>query len=61
MISPIAGKTSVLRAIPVQVLANSYGISTEQALRLKNGRQEDEVFRPFESRAEQQRERFAIV
>nr|BAO50859.1 13S globulin [Fagopyrum esculentum] len=59
--SPIAGKTSVLRAIPVEVLANSYDISTKEAFRLKNGRQEVEVFRPFQSRDEKQRERFSRV
>nr|O23878.1 RecName: Full=13S globulin seed storage protein 1; AltName: Full=Legumin-like protein 1; Contains: RecName: Full=13S globulin seed storage protein 1 acidic chain; Contains: RecName: Full=13S globulin seed storage protein 1 basic chain; Flags: Precursor [Fagopyrum esculentum]BAA21758.1 legumin-like protein [Fagopyrum esculentum] len=56
--SPIAGKTSVLRAIPVEVLANSYDISTKEAFRLKNGRQEVEVFLPFQSRDEKERERF---
>uniref|UniRef100_A9NJG2 13S globulin seed storage protein n=1 Tax=Fagopyrum tataricum TaxID=62330 RepID=13S_FAGTA len=63
--SPIAGRTSVLRAIPVEVLANSYDISTEEAYKLKNGRQEVEVFRPFQSRyekeEEKERERFSIV
>nr|BAO50862.1 13S globulin [Fagopyrum esculentum] len=59
--SPIAGKTSVLRAIPVEVLANSYDISTKEAFRLKNGRQEVEVFRPFQSRDEKERERFSRV
>nr|BAO50865.1 13S globulin [Fagopyrum esculentum] len=59
--SPIGGRTSVLRAIPVEVLANSYDISTKEAYKLKNGRQEVEVFRPFQSRDEKERERFSIV
>ncbi|KAL8171414.1 hypothetical protein V2J09_023218 [Rumex salicifolius] len=59
--SPIAGRTSVLRAIPVEVLANAYDIPREEALRFKNGRQEIEIFRPFESREERERERIAPI
>lgn len=40
MISPIAGKQSVLRAMPIEVLMNSYRLSREQARRLKNSRRE---------------------
>ncbi|KAF5736748.1 hypothetical protein HS088_TW14G00901 [Tripterygium wilfordii] len=39
-ISSLAGRTSILRAMPVEVLMNSYQISREDARRLKEGRQD---------------------
>ncbi|KAE8735966.1 Legumin B [Hibiscus syriacus] len=45
-ISQLAGRVSVLRGLPVDVLANSFGISREEASRLKQNRQEVSVFSP---------------
>uniref|UniRef100_A0ACD5WHJ3 Uncharacterized protein n=1 Tax=Avena sativa TaxID=4498 RepID=A0ACD5WHJ3_AVESA len=41
MVSYIAGKTSILRALPVDVLANAYRISRQEAQNLKNNRGEE--------------------
>ncbi|XP_026379590.1 11S globulin subunit beta-like [Papaver somniferum] len=41
MAIPLVGKTSVLRAMPVDVLMNAYQISREEAQRLKYNRQEE--------------------
>ncbi|KAI3934002.1 hypothetical protein MKW92_008166 [Papaver armeniacum] len=41
MTSPLVGKTSVLRAMPVDVLMNAYQISREEANRLKYNRQDE--------------------
>lgn len=41
MINQIAGKSSTLRAMPLQVLMSSYRISLEQARRLKFSRREE--------------------
>ena len=38
MVSHIAGKDSILRALPVDVLANAYRISRQEARNLKNNR-----------------------
>nr|CAA54153.1 12s globulin [Avena sativa] len=47
MVSHIAGKSSILRALPVDVLANAYRISRQEARNLKNNRgQESGVFTP---------------
>jgi hypothetical protein len=40
MISPLAGRTSALRAMPAEVLANAFRISVEDAKRIKFARQE---------------------
>ncbi|KAJ6352268.1 hypothetical protein OIU76_001473 [Salix suchowensis] len=40
MISPLAGRTSALRAMPAEVLANAFRISVEDARRIKFERQE---------------------
>ncbi|KAI8008781.1 hypothetical protein LOK49_LG07G01660 [Camellia lanceoleosa] len=40
MISPLSGRTSVIRAIPVDVLANAYQISKVEAMGLKYNREE---------------------
>ncbi|KAE8660064.1 Legumin B [Hibiscus syriacus] len=45
-ISQLAGRVSVMRGLPVDVLANSFGISREEASRLKQNRQEVSVFSP---------------
>ncbi|PPS01090.1 hypothetical protein GOBAR_AA19574 [Gossypium barbadense] len=45
-ISQIAGRVSIMRGLPVDVLANSFGISREEAMRLKHNRQEVSVFSP---------------
>ncbi|KAK8670952.1 hypothetical protein V6N13_037564 [Hibiscus sabdariffa] len=45
-ITQLAGRVSVLRGLPVDVLANSFGISQEEATKLKQNRQEVSVFSP---------------
>lgn len=51
MITPLAGRTSALRAFPVQVLASAYRISTEEARRLKFNREETTLLPPSMSSA----------
>ncbi|OVA02398.1 11-S seed storage protein [Macleaya cordata] len=46
MISPLVGKISTLRAMPEDVLMNSYRISRDEARRLKFNREEMVVFAP---------------
>jgi hypothetical protein len=47
MVSHIAGKNSILRALPVDVIANAYRISRQEARNLKNNRgQEFGAFTP---------------
>ncbi|EAZ22525.1 hypothetical protein OsJ_06190 [Oryza sativa Japonica Group] len=41
MVSHLAGKNSIFRAMPVDVIANAYRISREQARSLKNNRGEE--------------------
>jgi hypothetical protein len=41
MVSHIAGKNSILRALPVDVIANAYRISRQEARNLKNNRGEE--------------------
>lgn len=41
IMSSLVGKTSILRGLPEDVLRNSYGISREEARRLKYGREEE--------------------
>ncbi|KAL4387528.1 hypothetical protein GQ457_09G021250 [Hibiscus cannabinus] len=45
-ISQLAGRVSVMRGLPLDVLANSFGISREEAMKLKHNRQEVSVFSP---------------
>lgn len=48
MISKIAGKNSMIRSTPLQVLMNSYRLSTEQARRLKFSRMHEmAIFSPW--------------
>lgn len=42
--SPIVGYTSVFRAMPLQVISNSYKISISEAQQLKYGRKHESVF-----------------
>ncbi|KAI3425655.1 uncharacterized protein J3R85_010024 [Psidium guajava] len=44
MVNPLAGRTSVLRALPDEVVANAYRVSREDAKRLKYNRRETTVF-----------------
>ncbi|KAF8038248.1 hypothetical protein BT93_B0946 [Corymbia citriodora subsp. variegata] len=44
MISPLAGRTSVMRALPDEVIANAYQVSREDAQRIKYGRRETALF-----------------
>lgn len=51
MINQIAGKSSTLRAMPLQVLMSSYRLSMEQARRLKfSRRNEFSIFSPRTTR-----------
>ncbi|KAI3977275.1 hypothetical protein MKX01_030901 [Papaver californicum] len=52
--SPLVGKTSVLRAMPVDVLMNVYQISMEEANRLKYNRQEELMILSPGSRSQSQ-------
>ncbi|XP_026440502.1 legumin B-like [Papaver somniferum] len=54
MTSPLVGKTSVLRAMPVDVLMNAYQISREEAHRLKNNRMEETMVLTPGSRSQSQ-------
>ncbi|XP_026460752.1 11S globulin subunit beta-like [Papaver somniferum] len=54
MTSPLVGKTSVLRAMPVDVLMNAYQISREEANRLKYNRQEEMMILSPGSRSQSQ-------
>lgn len=48
MTTSLAGKTSILRGLPEDVLVNSYGISREEARTLKHGRElETSILRPI--------------
>lgn len=51
----LAGRTSAIRAMPVEVISNIYQISREQAHRLKFSRSETTLFRP-ENQGYQRRE-----
>lgn len=44
--APLAGRISAIRAIPIDVLANAFRISHEQANNLKNNRNEVTIFAP---------------
>ncbi|KAJ4826948.1 11s globulin seed storage protein 1 [Turnera subulata] len=46
MFSPLAGRTSAIRAMPVEVLANAFRISPEEARRIKFGTQETTLTSP---------------
>ncbi|KAI3978419.1 hypothetical protein MKX01_013217 [Papaver californicum] len=54
MTSPLVGKTSVFRAMPVDVLMNSYQISREEANRLKYNRQDETLILTPGSRSQSQ-------
>ncbi|KAF5822035.1 putative 11-S seed storage protein, plant [Helianthus annuus] len=46
IMNTLAGRTSVMRALPVDVLANAYQLSSEDAQKLKYNRQESVLFMP---------------
>ncbi|KAJ4826949.1 hypothetical protein Tsubulata_043111 [Turnera subulata] len=46
MFSPLAGRTSAIRAMPVEVLANAFRVSPEEARRIKFGTQETTLTSP---------------
>jgi len=48
-VSELAGRVSTIRGLPVEVVANSFQISREDARRLKNNREEVSVFSPSQS------------
>nr|AAL73404.1 11S globulin-like protein [Corylus avellana] len=54
-ISPLAGRTSAIRALPDDVLANAFQISREEARRLKYNRQETTLVRSSRSSSERKR------
>ncbi|KAL3749631.1 hypothetical protein ACJRO7_010717 [Eucalyptus globulus] len=49
MVNPLAGRTSVMRALPDEVIANAYQVSREDAKKLKYSRRETTVFSSNES------------
>ncbi|KAM7526708.1 hypothetical protein LguiA_016610 [Lonicera macranthoides] len=49
MVSPLAGKTLVLRAMSKEVLMNAYWLSRGEARRLKFNRQEVTILSPRSS------------
>lgn len=51
MISTLAGRTSAIRAIPAEVLANAFRVSVEDARRIKFGRQETTLTSPRSSQS----------
>lgn len=51
-ISPMAGRTSVIRALPEAVLMNTFQISRDQAKRLKYNREETFLLSPSSSSSE---------
>ncbi|KAK9067545.1 hypothetical protein SSX86_011656 [Deinandra increscens subsp. villosa] len=51
VVNTLAGQRSAIRAIPVDVLANAYQMSPEQAWRLKNSRKETVMFASSRSRS----------
>jgi hypothetical protein len=56
-ISPLAGRTSVIRALPDDVLANAFQISREEARRLKYNRQEATLARSSSRSSSERRRR----
>lgn len=46
MINTLAGQTSAIKGMPLDVLANAYQLTPEQAYYLKNNRQETVMFQP---------------
>ncbi|KAI3979536.1 hypothetical protein MKX01_001728 [Papaver californicum] len=57
MISPLVGRISTIRAMPEDVLMNSYRISRDEARRLKFNREEMVVFAPTRSGSQQEQGR----
>ncbi|CAI9091481.1 OLC1v1026521C2 [Oldenlandia corymbosa var. corymbosa] len=51
--SPLVGKTSVIRAMPEEVLINAYQLSREEARRIKYNRQEVTILSPQYSESQQ--------
>ncbi|WP_272570411.1 cupin domain-containing protein, partial [Providencia sp. PROV255] len=60
MNSPLAGRISAIRGMPEEVVMNSYGLSREEAKRLKYGRQELSVFSPSQ-KSQRRGEGYAAV
>lgn len=62
MNAPIVGKTSALRGMPADVLANAFGVSREEARRVKFGRgQEVAIFSPMSGGRSRPRDTLAAV
>ncbi|XP_043693012.1 12S seed storage protein CRB-like [Telopea speciosissima] len=51
--NPLAGKTLVLRGMPVDILANAFRLSREEASRLKYNREEVQILRPRSHRSQE--------
>ncbi|XP_059628552.1 11S globulin seed storage protein 1-like [Cornus florida] len=58
--SPLAGRTSVIRALPEDVLVHAYQVSRDEARRLKHNREEVTVFSP-RSTSQERHSAWAIV
>ncbi|KAL2934776.1 11S globulin subunit beta [Bienertia sinuspersici] len=56
MFQSLAGRTSAIRAMPVEVISNVYQISNEQAYRLKFSRSETTLFRSGSQKTRRSRE-----
>ena len=52
MINTLAGNLSLMRAMPVQVIASAYQASNNEAKQLKHNRQESTIGAPGSSRSE---------
>ncbi|KAK4557300.1 hypothetical protein RGQ29_007171 [Quercus rubra] len=60
-ISPLAGQTSVLRAIPADVLANAFQLSREDVSELKSNLEQQEITIVRHSRSSSQRRAIALM
>ena len=52
----LAGRLSVIQALPVDVLQNAFNIDENDAFQLKNNRNEAGVFSPSESQSQRRRD-----
>ncbi|XP_050267069.1 11S globulin seed storage protein Jug r 4-like isoform X1 [Quercus robur] len=60
-ISPLAGQTSILRAIPADVLANAFQLSREDVSELKSNLEQQEITMVKPSRSSSQRRAIALM
>lgn len=53
MISPMVGRSSIIRAIPAEVLANAFGVPLPQVSTIKFGRDESVLVSPASHQSQQ--------